>query len=85
MRWGLGIRPAKSSRKLLLHAEAAFAIPLSCGMTTAASVKRHGLDPWAYLTHVLSELPKRTVGSDLGDLLPDERAKARGEMRRRVG
>ena len=48
-------------------------------------MKRHGLAPWAYLTHVLTGLPERTVGADLGDLLPDAWAKARGETHRRVG
>jgi transposase len=40
-------------------------------LSIAASVRRHGLDPWAYLTHVLTELPTRTPAADLGDLLPD--------------
>ena len=38
----------------------------------AASVKRHGVNPWAYLTHVLAQLPVRGPGADLTDLLPDE-------------
>jgi len=36
-----------------------------------ASVKRHGLDPWVYLKHVLTELPGRLPGTGLSDLLPD--------------
>jgi transposase len=40
-------------------------------LSIAASVRRHGLDPWAYLTHVLTELPARQAAADLGDLLPD--------------
>jgi hypothetical protein len=51
-------------------------------LSVAASVKRHGIDPWAYLTHVLSELPIRTSGADL---LPDAWAKSRGETRHRAG
>jgi len=43
------------------------------------------INPWAYLTHVLSELPIRTSGADLADLLPDVWAKSRGETRHRVG
>jgi transposase len=40
-------------------------------LSLAASLKRHGLNPWPYLTHVLTELPARTPGADLTDLLPD--------------
>jgi hypothetical protein len=54
-------------------------------LSVAASVKRHGIDPWVYLTHVLSELPIRTSGADLANLLPDVWAKSRGETRRRAG
>src|SRR5262249_20971546 len=28
-------------------------------LSVAASLRRHGLDPWAYLKHVLTELPAR--------------------------
>ena len=54
-------------------------------MSLCASARRNGLDPWAYLTHVLSELPERSAGADLRDLLPDEWAKARGGARHRAG
>ena len=50
-----------------------------------ASATRHRLDPWAYLTHVLSELPTRRVGADLGDLLPDEWAKTHRDTPHRAG
>ena len=40
-------------------------------LSVAASVKRHGVNPWAYLTHVLTQLPARRPGADLTDLLPD--------------
>jgi transposase len=29
-----------------------------------------GLEPYAYLRHVLTELPGRADGADVGDLLP---------------
>ena len=45
--------------------------PLAVLLTLAASVKRHGVNPWAYLTHVLTQLPARRPGADLTDLLPD--------------
>ncbi|QDU23597.1 IS66 family transposase [Urbifossiella limnaea] len=54
-------------------------------LSVCASATRHRLDPWSYLTHVLSELPARRAGADLGDLLPDAWAKARGEPRHREG
>jgi hypothetical protein len=45
-------------------------------LSLAASVKRHGINPWAYLKHVLTELPARPTGADLADLLPDGWARA---------
>lgn len=54
-------------------------------LSVCASARRNVLDPWAYLTHVLSELPARSAGADLRDLLPDEWAKARGGARHRAG
>jgi hypothetical protein len=56
--------------------------PTAVLLSVAASVKRHSLHPWAYLTHILSELPVRTPGADL---LPDAWAKSRGETRHRAG
>jgi transposase len=54
-------------------------------LSVCASATRHRLDPWSYLTHVLSELPARRAGADLGDLLPDAWGKSRGETHRRAG
>ena len=45
--------------------------PTAVLLSIAASVKRHGLDPWVYLKHALTELPARPAGADLADLLPD--------------
>ena len=53
--------------------------------SVAASVKRHDMDPWADLTHVLSELPSLTSKADLADLLPDAWAQSRGETCHRAG
>jgi hypothetical protein len=39
-------------------------------LSVAASVKRHEINPWAYLTHILTQLPSRRPGADLTDLLP---------------
>jgi hypothetical protein len=46
-------------------------------LSATASAKRHDVEPWAYLKHVLTELPARPAGADLTDLLPDQWAKAR--------
>jgi len=40
-------------------------------LSVVASVKRHGVNPWAYLKRVLNELPARPEEGDLADLLPD--------------
>ena len=45
--------------------------PTAVLLSVTASVKRNGLDPWAYLRHLLTELPARAAGADLADLLPD--------------
>jgi hypothetical protein len=45
--------------------------PTAVLLSVTASVKRHGFDPWAYLRHLLTELPARAAGADLADLLPD--------------
>jgi hypothetical protein len=45
--------------------------PTAVLLSLAASVKRHGVNPWAYLKHVLTELPARRSGADLSDLLQD--------------
>ena len=50
-------------------------------MSILAGAKRHGIDPWAYLTHVLSELPARSAGADLPNLPPEAWANARGGAR----
>lgn len=40
-------------------------------LSVTASAKRHGLNPWAYLSGVLALLPARPPDADLSDLLPD--------------
>jgi transposase len=40
-------------------------------LSVAASAKRHGLNPWAYVRHILTECPARQPEDDFGDLLPD--------------
>jgi transposase len=45
-------------------------------LSVCASARRSRIDPWAYLAHVLAEIPIRTPGADLADLLPDQWVKA---------
>jgi hypothetical protein len=40
-------------------------------LSVAASAKRHRANPWAFVKHLLTELPARPA-ADLTDLLPDE-------------
>jgi transposase len=54
-------------------------------LSVCASALRHRLDPWAYLTHVLAELPTRPAGAELADLLPDEWATAHAGNSDRIG
>jgi hypothetical protein len=80
------VRPLAVGRKNWLHLGGDGGLrPTAVLLSVAASVRRHGLDPWAYLTPVLSELPIRTSRADLADLLPDAWAKSCGEMRHRAG
>jgi TPR repeat protein len=45
-------------------------------LSVCASARRNHLNPWAYLAHVLGELPRRAAGADLTELLPNECATA---------
>jgi hypothetical protein len=40
-------------------------------LSVAASAKRHQVNAWAYVKHLLTELPGRRPDADLTDLLPD--------------
>jgi hypothetical protein len=37
----------------------------------AASAKRHQVNAWTYVKHLLPEKPARRRGADLTDLIPD--------------
>jgi transposase len=66
------IRPLAIGRKNWLHLGGDGALyPTAVLISVTASVRRHGLDPWAYLKHVLTELPARSPVINLTDLLPD--------------
>jgi transposase len=40
-------------------------------LSVAASAKRHHVNAWTYVKHLLTELPARRPGADITDLLPD--------------
>jgi hypothetical protein len=40
-------------------------------LSVAASAKRHGVNPWAYVRQILSESAARPRAADFSDLLPD--------------
>jgi transposase len=66
------IRPLCVGRRNWLHLGGDGGLkPTAVLLSITSSVKRHGLDPWAYLRHLLIELPARAAGVDLADLLPD--------------
>jgi transposase len=70
------IRPLCVGRRNWLHLGGDGGLkPMAVLLSITASVKRHGLDPWAYLRHLLTELPARAAGADLADLLPDRWAR----------
>jgi hypothetical protein len=66
------IRPLAVGRRNWLHVGGDGGLrPTAVLLSLAASVKRHGVNPWVYLRDVLTELPARPPGADLADLLPD--------------
>jgi hypothetical protein len=66
------IRPLAVGRNNWLHIGGDGGLrPTAVLLSLAASVKRHGVNPWAYLKYVLTELPARRPGANLTDLLPD--------------
>ena len=44
--------------------------------STAASAKRHGVNPWLYVRHLLAASAARKPDAEWSDLLPDARAEA---------
>ena len=69
------IRPLCVGRRNWLHLGGDGGLePAAVLLSVAASVRRHGIDPWVYLKHILSELPARRTGATLTDLFPDRTA-----------
>ena len=80
------IRPLAVGRSNWLHVGGDGGLKTaSVLLSVCASARRNGLDPWAYLTHALTEWPTRADGADLTDLLADVWAKSRGGLRPRAG
>jgi hypothetical protein len=66
------IRPLAVGRRNWLHLGGDGGLkPTAVLLSTSASAKRQGINPWVYLKHVLTELPARPPSADLTDLLPD--------------
>jgi hypothetical protein len=71
------IRPLAVGRNNWLHIRGDGRLrPTAVLLSLAASVRRHGVNPWAYLKHALTELPNHPAGADLTDLLPDRWARS---------
>jgi transposase len=80
------IRPFAVGRRNWLHLGADGALrPTAVLLSLAASIKRHGVEPWGYLSYVMNELPARPARGDLSDLLPDLWAGSRGRAGARTG
>lgn len=72
------LRPLCVGRRNWLHLGGDSGLrPTAVLLSIAASVKRHGVDPWAYLSRVLTERPAQPAEARLGDLLPDAWSRTR--------
>ena len=79
------IRPLCVGRRNWLHLGGdGGLIPTAVLLSIAASVKRQGINPWAYLTHALTALPARSAGADRAALLPDVWAKTHRQTQQRA-
>jgi hypothetical protein len=75
------IRPLAVGRRNWLHLGGDGGLkPTAVLLSIAASVKRERINPWAYLKHVLTELPSRPPSTDLTDLLPDVWTRSRAGL-----
>jgi transposase len=72
------IRPLAVGRANWLHVAGDGGLrPAAVLLSLAASIRRHGLNPWEYFRHLLGELPDRPPNAVLTDLLPDVWARCR--------
>ena len=78
-RWHIDNNPAEQAiravalgRKNWLHIGGDGGLPCAAVLLSlAASAKRHHVAPWEYVKDLLTQLPARSTGADLSDLLPD--------------
>lgn len=72
------VRPLAVGRRNWLHLGGDGGLkPTAVLLNIAASIKRQGANPWAYLKHVLAEVPARPPDANLSELLPDVWARSR--------
>lgn len=71
------IRPLALGRRNWLHIAGDGGLPSAAVLLSiAASAKRHQVNPWTYVKHLLSSLAARQLNAHLADLLPDVWANA---------
>ena len=66
------IRPLAVGRRNWLHIAGDGGLKSAAVLLSmAASAKRHGVNPWAYVKHLLTASAARKPDADFSDLLPD--------------
>jgi transposase len=66
------IRPLAIGRRNWLQIAGDFGLKSAAVLLSlAASAKRHGVNPWAYVRHILAASAARPRAANFGDLLPD--------------
>jgi transposase len=71
------IRPLAVGRRNWLHIAGEGGLPSGAVLLSlAATVKRHGVNPWVYVKHLLTAAAARPATADFSDLLPDVWAQA---------
>ena len=74
------IRPFVTGRKSWLHSDTVAGAKASATVySLMLTCRACGVEPYAYLLHVLTELPQRALGADISDLLPFNYAKRQTE------
>jgi transposase len=75
------IRPLAVGRRNWLHVAGDGGLwSAAVLLSVAASAKRHRVNPWVYVKHILSKSAARQPNSDFSDLLPDTWAKAHADL-----
>jgi transposase len=75
------IRPLAVGRRNWLHVAGDGGLTSAAVLlSVAASAKRHRVNPWAYVKHILTESAARKPNADFSDLLPDTWATAHADL-----